>query len=97
MVTLCWGPPLAHTATVTILVRSGGGAGRLWHDGQGVCLFRKRLERGRFLWPSLSDGVVTRPVIAVLMETPHSLDDKIAVLCAEIARRARMRTMMRAG
>jgi len=24
----------------------------LWHDGQGMCLFAKRLERGRFAWPS---------------------------------------------
>jgi transposase len=31
----------------------------IWHDGQGACLFTKRLERGRFLWPSLTDGVVT--------------------------------------
>ena len=31
----------------------------IWHDGQGVCLFTKRLERGRFLWPSPADGVVT--------------------------------------
>ena len=31
----------------------------LWHDGQGQCLFSKRLERGRFLWPSTSDGVLT--------------------------------------
>jgi transposase len=31
----------------------------IWHDGQGACLFAKRLERGRFLWPSLADGVVT--------------------------------------
>ncbi len=31
----------------------------LWHDGQGLCLYAKRLERGRFLWPSSSDGVVT--------------------------------------
>jgi transposase len=31
----------------------------LWHDGQGFCLFSKRLDRGRFLWPSTSDGVVT--------------------------------------
>jgi transposase len=31
----------------------------LWHDGQGGCLFSKRLERGRFLWPSADDGVVT--------------------------------------
>ncbi|WP_456752751.1 IS66 family insertion sequence element accessory protein TnpB [Bradyrhizobium sp. USDA 4461] len=29
------------------------------HHGQGACLFTKRLERGRFLWPSLADGVVT--------------------------------------
>jgi transposase len=28
-------------------------------DGQGACLFTKRLERGRFLWPSQADGVVT--------------------------------------
>ena len=31
----------------------------IWHDGQGACLFVKRLERGRFLWPSPADGVVT--------------------------------------
>ena len=31
----------------------------LWHDDQGQCLFTKRLERGRFLWPSPADGVVT--------------------------------------
>ena len=24
----------------------------LWHDGQGMCLFSKWLERGRFIWPS---------------------------------------------
>jgi transposase len=24
----------------------------LWHDGQGICLFSKRLEHGRFIWPS---------------------------------------------
>jgi transposase len=31
----------------------------IWHDGQGLCLFSKRLERGRFLWPSITDGTVT--------------------------------------
>jgi transposase len=31
----------------------------IWHDGQGACLFTKRLEQGRFLWPSPADGVVT--------------------------------------
>jgi transposase len=31
----------------------------IWHDGQGACLFTKKLERGRFIWPSAADGVVT--------------------------------------
>ena len=31
----------------------------IWHDGDGACLFVKRLERGRFIWPSVADGVVT--------------------------------------
>src|SRR4051794_13136706 len=39
--------------------RRGGLIKVLWHDGQGMCLFAKRLERGRFLWPSPADGVVT--------------------------------------
>ena len=39
--------------------RRGGLIKILWHDGQGMCLFAKRLERGRFIWPSPADGVVT--------------------------------------
>lgn len=31
----------------------------IWHDGQGACLFTKRLERGRFIWPSPADGSVS--------------------------------------
>lgn len=30
----------------------------IWHDGQGACLFMKRLERGRFIWPTPADGAV---------------------------------------
>ncbi len=30
----------------------------LWHDGQGTSLYAKRLERGRFIWPSPAGGVV---------------------------------------
>jgi transposase len=28
----------------------------IWHDGQGACLFSKRLERGRFIWPTPSSS-----------------------------------------
>jgi transposase len=28
----------------------------IWHDGQGACLFTKRLERGGFLWPDRRRG-----------------------------------------
>ncbi len=31
---------------------------RLRRDGHGACLFTKRLERGRFIWPAASDGAV---------------------------------------
>ena len=39
--------------------RRGGLIKVLWYDGQGFCLFSKRLERGRFIWPSAADGTVT--------------------------------------
>ncbi len=31
----------------------------LWHDGLGLSLYAKRLERGRFIRPSPADGVVS--------------------------------------
>lgn len=31
----------------------------LWHDGLGMSLYSKRLERGRFIWPSPADGAVS--------------------------------------
>jgi transposase len=31
----------------------------LWYDGQGLCLFSKRIDRGRFLWPSPTDRTVS--------------------------------------
>jgi transposase len=30
----------------------------LWHDGLGMSLYAKRLERGKFVWPISTDGVV---------------------------------------
>lgn len=42
----------------------------LWWDGDGLCLFAKRLERGRFVWPRASDGTVhlTRAQLSMLLE-----------------------------
>ena len=31
----------------------------LWHDGLGMSLYAKRLERGRFIWPSPAQGAVS--------------------------------------
>ncbi|CAA6603879.1 conserved hypothetical protein [Rhodospirillaceae bacterium LM-1] len=31
----------------------------IWHDGLGMSLYAKRLEKGRFIWPSPADGVVS--------------------------------------
>src|ERR671914_542166 len=30
----------------------------IWHDGIGMSLYAKRLESGRFIWPSPADGAV---------------------------------------
>ena len=42
----------------------------LWWDGDGLCLFAKRLERGRFVWPQATDGSValTRAQLSMLLE-----------------------------
>ena len=42
----------------------------LWLDGDGLCLFAKRLERGRFIWPKAESGTVslTRAQLSMLLE-----------------------------
>jgi transposase len=31
----------------------------IWWDSQGACLFSKRLEKGRFVWPAAKDGKIS--------------------------------------
>lgn len=42
----------------------------LWFDGDGLCLFAKRLERGRFVWPQATSGTValSGAQLAMLLE-----------------------------
>lgn len=49
-----------HTGDIFVFRgRRGDLAKLIWHDGQGACLFTKRLERGKFTWPQATEGVVT--------------------------------------
>jgi len=38
--------------------RSGSLLKILWHDGVGMSLYARRLEKGRFIWPTPKDGSV---------------------------------------
>ena len=42
----------------------------IWWDSQGACLFSKRLERGRFVWPAAKEGKInlTSAQLAMLLE-----------------------------
>jgi transposase len=42
----------------------------LWWDGQGLCLFAKRLEKGRFVWPATTGAAaaLTPAQLAMLLE-----------------------------
>ena len=42
----------------------------LWHDGDGLCIFHKRLDSGRFVWPKAASGSIslTRAQLAMLCE-----------------------------
>jgi transposase len=59
----------------------------LWWSGDGLCLFAKRLERGKFVWPQATSGTVslTAAQLSMLMEgidwrrPTRSFDPHVAV------------------
>ena len=50
--------------------RNGSQVKLLWSTGDGLCLLTKRLEQGRFAWPSARNGKVflTPAQLAMLLE-----------------------------
>ena len=71
----------------------------LWFDGDGLCLFAKRLERGRFVWPQAESGTVslTRAPLSMLLE---GIDRRLALYCSFRSvvtggRRCRLRKLKR--
>jgi transposase len=50
--------------------RRGDRVKLLWWDGDGWCLFAKRLERGRFVWPQAQSGTVylSQAQLSMLLE-----------------------------
>lgn len=50
--------------------RRGDPIKMIWWGGQGACLFSKRLEKGRFVWPAAKDGEValTPAQLSMLLE-----------------------------
>jgi transposase len=45
----------------------------IWHDRLGMSLYAKRLEKGRFIWPSPADGVV-----GILASQLHARRNRLA-------------------
>jgi transposase len=52
--------------------KRGGLVKLLWFDGQGMCLFSKRLERGHFLWPTTNTGRVSLSPAQLSMLLDHA-------------------------
>jgi len=50
--------------------KRGGLVKLLWFDGQGLCLFSKRLDKGHFQWPTTDTGRVslTAAQLSMLLE-----------------------------
>ena len=54
----------------------------LWHDGLGISLYAKRLEQGRFSWPSTVGGAVSISAAPARLLAGR---DRVAQSCADLA------------
>ena len=71
--------------------RSGSLIKILWHDGIGMSLYAKRLERGRFIWPSATVGVWVTTAPLKSSGSPHrpaGIRPRISALRLASARKA---------
>lgn len=66
----------------------------IWWDGQGACMVLKRLEKGRFVWPSAAEGKValTPAQLSVLLEGEEDQDLILWIKSPTQDRRAPQRT-----
>ena len=62
--------------------RRGDLAKILWHDGLGLSLYAKRLDRGKFIWPSANGG---RRVDLGGADGLHARRDRLAESAADVA------------
>ena len=51
----------------------------IWWDGQGACMFMKRLEKGRFVWPSAKEGKVALTPAQLGREPPITTISAVSV------------------
>jgi transposase len=65
-----WNNSLIPATSLSSAGKRGDLIKLLWFDGDGLCLFQKRLERGRFIWPQAESGTValTRAQLSMLLE-----------------------------
>jgi hypothetical protein len=82
--------PQHHVWRARIVLLTADGVGKMAiraatgirHHGIGLSLYSKRLERGRFIWPSAKDGLVPLSVaqMSFLLE-----EDCVDALCGSSA------------
>ena len=67
----------------------------LWHDGIGMCSIAKRLERGRFIWPTPEAGGVVSITVAQLglYAGRHRLANPAADVAAALGRLSSYRSL----